>query len=180
MTTLDELFGARAALTSTDVLDPEACAALRASLEQHGYQRYQRVDRGRYDHCTPLPFDGLAVVLQDFAQANTGRTLEPMGARALRLGPGDYLLAHHDRVDVEQTVEVIVDLSATAVPDADVCYRRRGQVFFRLPSAPGRMSLVERGPGVACHHTYVSQRHLDASIVRVVIVYRDQPGLTPR
>ena len=61
-----------------------------------------------------------------------------------------------------------------AVPGAEVHYRRRGQVFFRAPCAPGSLAIVERGPTVSCNHTYVSKRHADASVVRLVLLLRDR------
>jgi hypothetical protein len=69
-------------------------------------------------------------------------------------------------------VELMLDVSAAAVPGAEVHYRRGGQVYFRAPSAPGAASIVERGPAVACHHTYVSKRHPGAEVVRLVLLLR--------
>ena len=95
-------------------------------------------------------------------------------SRALRLGPGDYILARHDHVYEDFPVEVMLDLSPAPVPGAEVHYRRRGQVFFQVPSQPGAMSIVERGPTVTCNHTYISKRHLDTSVVRLVLLLRGQ------
>src|SRR5215470_16212249 len=78
-------------------------------------------------------------------------------ARLLRLVPGDYLLAHHHRVHEDLPIELIADLSPAPVAGAEVHYRRRGQVFFRVPCTPRAVSIVERGPTVTCNHTYVSK-----------------------
>jgi hypothetical protein len=59
------------------------------------------------------------------------------------------------------------------VPGADVDYRRRGQAFFRAPSAPGSLSVVERGPTVTCNHTYVSKLHAAADVVRLIVLLRE-------
>ena len=91
-----------------------------------------------------------------------------------RMRPGDYLLGHHDRVHDDHPLELILDLSPVAVPGAEVHYRRRGQLFFRAPSAPRSLALVERGPTVTRHHTYVSQRHAAASVLRLVVLLRDR------
>ena len=93
-------------------------------------------------------------------------------ARLLRLLPGDYLLAHHDRILEGNPVEVTADLSPASVPGAEVHYRRRGQVYFRFPCVPGSVAVVERGPTVTCNHTYVSKLHAGASVVRLVVLLR--------
>jgi hypothetical protein len=46
-------------------------------------------------------------------------------------------------------------------------------MFFRFASRPGALSVVERGPETACHHTYVSKRHAGACVVRLVARLRD-------
>lgn len=92
-------------------------------------------------------------------------------ARVLRFAPGDYLLAHADRVYEGNPIELVVDLSEAAVPGAEVHYRRRGAVFFRVPSQPCSMAIVERGPTVTCNHTYVSKRNT-SSVVRLVALLR--------
>jgi hypothetical protein len=102
----------------------------------------------------------------------TGRSLVVAHARALRLGCGDYVLVRHDRVYDERPVELILDLSPAPVPGAEVHYRHRGQVFYTVPSAPGALAVVERGPTVACNHTYVSKRRAGASVVRLMVLLR--------
>jgi hypothetical protein len=74
---------------------------------------------------------------------------------------------------VRVPIEVTIDLSPHLVDGAEIHYRRRGQVFFRVPSLPGSAAIVERGPTVTCNHTYVSKRHLDASVVRLVLLLAD-------
>ena len=173
MTTIDQLFGARTARLIPDAIGAALAAAVRDRLAGAGYTRYALLDRGRYEVREGVDEPALGAALTQLAADATGRTLAIASARALRLGPGDYLLAHHDRVDDDQPVEVMLDLSAARVPGAEVHYRRRGQVYFRAPSAPGAASIVERGPAVACNHTYVSQRHVGAAIVRLVVRLRD-------
>ena len=58
-------------------------------------------------------------------------------------------------------------------PGAEIHYRRRGQVYFRVPCVPNALAIVERGPTVTCNHTYVSKLHPDASVVRLVVLLRD-------
>ncbi|HVV82675.1 MAG TPA: hypothetical protein VHE35_06325 [Kofleriaceae bacterium] len=178
MTTLDELFGARTALVVDGVVGAAAAAGVRAALDAAGWQRYRLLDRGAHDFLDGLARAAFAAELLGavaaVASSRTGRTLVVVAARALRLGPGDYLLGHHDRVHADHPIEATLDLSPAAVPDAEVHYRRRGQLFFRVASSPGALALVERGPGVTCHHTYVSKLHRRASIVRVVALLRDR------
>ncbi len=174
-TTIDELFGARTALIVDDAITETRAAEVRARLEFAGYTRYRLLDRGSYDHVTDphlLPY--LLADLTHLAAARTGRALVPFEVRAVRLGPGDYVLGHHDRVHDDHPLELVLDLSPAIVAGAEVHYRRRGQLFFRVPSAPRSLALVERGPTVTCHHTYVSQRHVAAVVLRLVVLLRDR------
>lgn len=173
MTTIEQLFGARTALIIPDVVGPGVAAEVRERLARAGYRRHALLDRGSYDVLTdPREPELFAAVLAVAAQA-TGRSLALAEARALRLLPGDYLLAHHDRIHADHPVELVLDLSHAAVPDAEVHYRRRGQVYFRVPCAPGSLAIIERGPTVSCNHTYVSKGHVGASVVRLLILLRD-------
>jgi hypothetical protein len=174
VTTLEQLFDGRTAAILPDVIDEPAAAAVRERLARTGYTRYALLDRGSYgvvpDPCEP----DLFAALVELAARTTGRSLAVAEARALRLQPGDYLLAHHDRIHDDHPVELVLDLSPAAVPGAEVHYRRRGQVYFRVPCVPGSLAVVERGPTVSCNHTYVSKRHAGASVVRLIALLRDR------
>ena len=122
------------------------------------YQRYTLVDRGRYDVLSAPPFDDILPILAGVASEVTGRPLTVASARVLRLRPGDYLLVRHDRVHADRPIELVLDLSAAQVPDAEVHWRHRGQVYFTMPSSPGALAIVERGPTVLANHTYLSKR----------------------
>jgi hypothetical protein len=163
---LDSLFGSRIAEVVPAAITRELAAALR---ERVTYTRYTLLDRGSYQHAPldePPLFDKLVEIVARKVPAE--RVIE---ARVLRLAPGDYLLAHHDRVYEGNPIEIVVDLSETPTPGAEVHYRRRGAVFFRVPSAPCSMAIVERGSTVTCNHTYVSKLGT-ASIVRLVALLR--------
>jgi hypothetical protein len=175
--TIDELFAGRAAVVVADAIGAADAAAARARLEQVGFTRYALLDRGSYDEA-PVDEPALPSLLEamgTLAASATGRTLVPRGGRGLRLLPGDYLLAHHDRLHDDRQVEVVLDLSPAPVPGAEVHYRRGGQLAFRFASTPGAAAVVERGPGVAAHHTYVSRRHAGATVVRLVLRYAVAP-----
>lgn len=171
MTTLDELFAPAIATVIPDAIDAALLAATRARLEQASSRRYTLLDRGSYDELVPPDSPVLAGVLCGLASRICGRALAIVEVRALRLVPGDYLLAHHDRVTAERDVELVLDLSRASVPGSEVHYRRHGQVFLRLPTVPGSLAVVERGPAVTCNHTYVSklQPHV---IFRFVMLLR--------
>jgi hypothetical protein len=173
VTSLDELFASRIAAVVPEAVGPTLAAEVRARLERAGYARYALVDRGSYDVLTGPDEPALLATLAGLAAQLTGRALVVAEARAIRLGAGDYLLAHHDRVHDDHPVELMLDLSPASVPGAEVRYRRGGQVFFQLASRPGAASVVERGPAVTCHHTYVSKRHAGASVVRLIVLLRD-------
>ena len=171
VTKLGDLFGA--ALLERDAIDARAAAAIRARCEHRGYTRYALLDRGSYDVLHDLDEPAIAALAVEAAQRATGRTLAVSQARVLRLVPGDYVLAHHDRIHDDNPVEVTIDLSPAHVPDAELHYRRSGQVFLRFPTTPGALSIVERGVTITCNHTYVSKLHEGASVVRCVMLLRD-------
>lgn len=172
-TTLPDLFGARTAVVVPDVVAPALAAEVRARLEPQ-YVRYALVDRAHFEHVPALDEPALRVLAARVAEAQTGRALEVVEARALRLRPGDYVLARHDRLHEGLPLEVTLDLSPAVVPDADLHYRRRGDVFFAVPSRPGIAAVVERGPTVTCNHVYVSQRLAPGSVVRAMFLLRDR------
>jgi len=168
VTTLEDLFGARTAEIVPDVIDAATAARVRNELR---YTRYALLDRGSYEYATieaPELFATLASVVAE----RTKRTLAVTDARVLRLSAGDYLLAHHDRVYEHHPIEVVLDLSPAPTAGAEVHYRRHGAVFFRVPSAPRSLAIVERGPTVTCNHTYVSRLHAAASVVRLIALLR--------
>ncbi|MBP9086385.1 MAG: hypothetical protein KBG15_09735 [Kofleriaceae bacterium] len=170
------LVGARTALLLADALTPEVTTAARAALAQHGYARYGLIDRGRYDFIDDA-VPALCTMLQQLAAQHTQRDLQIVSARALRFGPGDYALAHHDSFHDGMPIEVIADLSeppGAELADACVYYRRRGQAFFVMPVQPGAVSIVERGPAVTHNHGYISLRYPDAEVVRLVLLLRDR------
>lgn len=175
MTTLEQLFSGRTAVIVPEVVGPSLAAQARERLDRAGYTRYTLLDRGSYDVLAAPEEPELFGALIEIAARTTGRSLTPAPAevRALRLRPGDYLLAHHDRTHDDHRVELVLDLSPASVPGAEVHYRRRGQVYFRVPCVPGSLAIVERGPTVSCNHTYVSKRNAAASIVRLMMRLRD-------
>lgn len=173
VTALDQLFASRIATIVPEAIGPALATEVRARLDRAGYTRYALLDRGSYEVAIDPDEPSVIAALAGLAGPLTGRSLAPVDARALRLGPGDYLLAHHDRRHEDPIVELMLDLSPASVPGADVHYRRHGKVVFHVESRPGALSVVERGPETACHHAYVSKRHLGASVVRLVVRLRD-------
>lgn len=165
---IEALFGARTAEILPDRVGPDAARALRAAHEPR-YTRYRNLDRGSYDVIEDAP---VLLELVDLVCERLGRALAIASSRVLRFHPGDYLLAHADRVYDDHPIEVIIDISEAAIPGAEVHYRRRGQVYFRVPSQPGSLAIVERGPTVTSNHTYVSKLHT-GTVVREVLLLRD-------
>jgi hypothetical protein len=153
---IEQLFGNRTATIIEDAITPAEAAAIRLD----GWRRYTLLDRGSYDF-----IDDIAV------PASLARFGTITSARALRLVPGDYLLAHHDELHDDLPLELVLDLSPAPVA-AEIHYRRRGSVFFRVPCAPRSLSVVERGPTVTRNHTYVSKRYAGAVVIRIVMLVR--------
>ncbi|MBA3453020.1 MAG: hypothetical protein H0T42_08005 [Deltaproteobacteria bacterium] len=173
MTRLEELFAPRIAVIVPDAIGSALAADLRARFERTGYTRYTLLDRGSYDELRdPGELEPMAALIAVTTEI-TERSLVLAEARVLQLVPGDYLLAHHDRVHDEHHIELILDLSPALVPNAAVHYRRDGDVYFEVPSRPCALSIVAREPSVTCNHVYVSKLHLDARVVRLVLLLRD-------
>ena len=158
MTELAELFGA--AVIVPDAGHCEVPAA---------FERFGEMDRGSYEFVRDVAVPPSLVAL---AARATGRSLAVESSRVLRLRAGDYVLAHHDLPSEGNPVEITLDLSPAIVPGAEVHYRRRGQVFFRFPSQPGALAIVERGATVTCNHTYVSKLQPNAVVVRLIALLR--------
>ena len=173
MTTLDQLFASRIATMVPEAIGPTLAAEVRARLDRAGYTRYALFDRGSYEVAIGPDEPTVIAALAGLAGRVTGRSLALVDARALRLGPGDYLLAHHDRSHDDPLVELMLDLSPASIPGAEVHYRRHGKVVFQMASRPGALSVVERGRETDCYHAYVSKRHLGAHVVRLVVRLRD-------
>lgn len=175
VSSLDELFGARAAVVVPDAIGADRAADVRARLERGGFRRYALVDRGSYAWTDDVDEPALIAELAAIAGEITGVAPEVASVLALRLGPGDYVLAHHDpcartaiHADARQ-VELVLDVSATATAGAEMHYRRHGQLFHRAPSQPGALSIVERDAGVTSHHTYVTKRNTTTGVTRLVV-----------
>ena len=159
------------AVVVPDALGPELAAEARARLEHAGYTRFALLDRGSYGYVDAPAEPELYAALTAIATEVTGRSLTLAHARVVRLDPGDYILTRHDRVYDDRPVELVLDLSPSALPGTEVRYRHRGQVFFTFPSTPGALALIERSPTVMCSHTYVSKLQA-ASVVRLIVLLR--------
>lgn len=177
VTSLDELFGARAAVIVPGAISAAHADEVRARLEARGFTRYALVDRGSYAWTDDVDEPELVAALVRAACDVAGGTPadhEVLDVRALRLVPGDYVLAHHDRAHDDRRVELVLDVSAAATAGAEVHYRRHGQLFHRVPSHPGALSVVERDAAVTCHHQYVSRRNIEAEVTRLTLRLRSR------
>ena len=132
-------------------------------FELTGWQRYTLLDRGSYEY---VDVDPARCAM--FARFGT-----IVSARAFRLVPGDYIFAHHDAHHDDLPLELVFDLSPRPMP-AEIHYRRRGAVFFRVPCVPRSLAIVERGPAVTRNHTYVSKR-VSGEVIRLVMIATTDP-----
>ena len=133
-------------------------------------ERYPWIDRGAYAWGDVTNLAALAPL--------AGYVDSPFAcARVLVLGPGDYILAHHDPMPAIDGLaqELVLDLSPAPVPGAELYYRRRGAAVLAVPVVPGTLAVVERGPTITANHTYVSRRYPDARVVRLVA--RTKPSM---
>ena len=152
-----------------DAIPAALAAAVRARL---AYQRFALLDRGSYEVAERVVESELFAMLAAIASQATEHALAVTEARVLRLRAGDYVLAHHDRIYGDRPIEAVVDLSPAEVPRAELHYRRRGQVFFRVPSATHSLAIVDRTPVITCNHVYVSRSVPTADVIRLVATLR--------
>jgi hypothetical protein len=167
VTSLDELFVSKNAIAIPGVIAD--VAAVRARIEAGTWTRYSLVDRGSYAYQTPELPDVIAAMLRA-AEAIRRRPQHVVEARLIKLVPGDYVLAHHDRA--HHGLELALDLSGAAIDGVEIHYRQLGEVYFAFGGPPGAMAMVERDNSVICNHTYVSKLHRGASIVRLMVRLR--------
>lgn len=133
------------------------------------WERFREIDRGSYD-VAPAP-DEAVVWAAEIGARLTGRDgLRAIDAKVMRLVAGDYVLAHHDPIREQETVEVAIDVSPGIVDGAAIHYRRRGAVYFVFPSKPGSAAIVERSASITSNHTYLSKRLANPSVVRIVVL----------
>ncbi|CAN5614167.1 hypothetical protein BH11MYX1_BH11MYX1_56690 [soil metagenome] len=165
---LEELLATRSAVTVPSNVASSVLAAARARFH---YQRYALLDRGSYEHDDAPHAPELVAALTARIAEVAGEARTFISARALRLVPGDYVLAHHDRIHETRVLECVLDLSPAPVAKAEVHYRQHGQVFFRVPCEPGSVAMVPRGPTVSCNFSYVSKLHTGAEVVRWIALF---------
>ena len=156
---LEDLLATRSAVIVADVATPRAF---------DGYHRYALVDRGSYDFIDEPDAPELVARAAALIEQQTGDHRRCVESRVVRLVPGDYLLAHHDRIR-DRGLEVVFDLSPAAAP-AELHYRQHGQVFFRMPCVPGSAALIPRNPTVTSNHTYLSKLHT-GEVVRWIALF---------
>jgi hypothetical protein len=142
--------------------------AFDCAVPEVAWQRYGKIDEASYDFAdVELPITNAMI---ERAATQLERKLHVRSTRLMRLRAGDYALAHHDRFHEDNPVELTLDLSPMSVPGAEIHYRRRGNVFFRVPCEPRILAIVERGPTVSCNHTYISKLTPDALVIRYVVL----------
>ena len=156
---LEELLATRSAVIVANAVSPRRF---------EGYQRYRLVDRGSYEFIDEPPTPDLIARAATLIEQQTGDRRRCVESRLLRLVPGDYVLAHHDRIR-DHGLEVVFDLSPAPAP-AELHYRQHGQVCFRMPCVPGSAALVPRNPTVTSNHTYLSKRHT-GEVVRWIALF---------
>ena len=165
---LEERLATRSAVTVPSNIPSSVLAAARAPFRYH---RYALVDRGAYEYDdAPHAPELVAAITARIAEV-AGERRAFISARAIRLVPGDYLLARHDRIHETRVLECVLDLSPAPIAHAEVHYRQHGQVFFRVPCDPGSVAMVPRGPTVSCNFTYVSKLHTGAEVVRWIALF---------
>lgn len=165
---LEELLATRSAVTVPSNVPSAMLARVRARFR---YQRYALLDRGSYEHDDAPDAPELVTAITARIAEVAGETRTFLSARVIRLRPGDYLLARHDRIHETRVLECVLDLSPAPVTKADVHYRQHGQVFFRVPCDPGSVAMVPRGPTVSCNFTYVSKLEAGADVVRWIALF---------
>ncbi len=166
------IFTPRLAVQVEAAIAPQLAAFARGALALDRFQPYPNIDRGRYAFVDEPELPALTDALLALACARTELPLHVVSTRAVRLGPGDYLLSHHDVRDDVPSVELIADLSERAVAHAAVHYREDGRPFFIVRSSPLSVAMTARSPATAANHTYLSKRYADAAVLRLMLRLR--------
>ena len=166
------IFTPRLAEQVEGAIPPQLAAFARGALALDRFLPYPYVDRGRYAVLEAPELPALTDALLALACARTELPLRIVSTRALRFGPGDYALSHHDVRDDEPCIELVADLSERAVTSAAVHYRDDGRPFFVARSSPLSLALVARSPATAANHTYLSKRYADAAVLRLMLRLR--------
>ena len=156
---LDDLLATRSAVLVANAVTPRGF---------DGYERYRLLDRGSYDFIESPPAPELVATATALIEQQTGERRRCVESRVVRLVPGDYMLAHHDRMR-DRGLEVVFDLSPAPAP-AELHYRQHGQVFLRIPCVPGSAALIPRNPTVTANHTYLSKLHT-GQVVRWIALF---------
>ena len=149
-----------------DVLPAAWAAQLRSRLSGATWRPFSLAHRGRYHVNEELQAPALFDELLRHTQDLSGQRLLLQRFRWVQLRHRDYSLLRDDP-PVEGIIEVQLDLSAEAHPEAELCYCHRRQVYFALPSQPLALSVVARGPTVQRFQRYLTQQVKDATLHRL-------------
>jgi hypothetical protein len=150
------------------VAEPRA-AALRAHVDEAGFERFDEPDRGRYEHNPELAVPELFEELRELAELIVERPVQVGPTRWVRLGRGDYALIKADakaRAAERRYVELTLDFSARATGQAEIVYTD-GVASWVVVQEPGSVAVVEREPWLYRYDRYLDHRVADGVIYRL-------------
>jgi hypothetical protein len=148
------------------LVSDDRAAAMRAQLDEAGFQPVHEPDRARYELNRELAAPELFDELRELVEHVVERPLQVGPARWLRLRHRDYALLKADAKDpavVGAHLEVTLDFSACATGQAEIVYTD-GAESWMVPQQPGSVAIVERDP-----RTYRYERYLDHRVAQGVI-----------
>lgn len=147
---------------------------LRVAAKTLVAEPFDVADRGHYGLCRePLPERPLAELIE-LAERCTGTSLACVEQRWTWLRRGDYSLRRDDVLRLpagRKHVDVTIDLSDAACPEAQVVFTHREQACFSVPQAPGAIAIVALGPTVGRYDRYLTHRVGDHVVVRARLVF---------
>jgi hypothetical protein len=157
------------AILLPDVISSTWSKQLRARLEESGWQHFSLAHRGDYLYNDSFQARALFDELRDLAQQITGDKLLLQSIRWTRWRHRSYSLLRDD-ISTGRQIELQLDISSQEVPNAELYYCHRRQVYAALPARPGLLSLVARGLTVQRYQRYLTHQ-ANGEVLRLQMLF---------
>jgi hypothetical protein len=151
-----------------ELVGEELAAAMRAQLDDIGFEAFCEPDRGRYEINRDLAVPELFEELRELVEHIVERPVQVGPAHWLRLRHRDYALLKADAKSRAsgRHVEVTLDVSARATGQAEIVYTD-GVASWAVAQQPGSVAIVERDAWLYRYDRYLDHRVAGAVIYRL-------------
>ena len=143
-----------------ELVGAQLAAAMRAQLDEIGFEPFCEPDRGRYEINRDLAVPELFEELRELVEQIVERPAQVGPAHWLRLRHRDYALIKADaksRVASSKHVELTLDFSARATGQAEIVYTD-GVASWVVAQQPGSVAVVERDAWLYRYDRYLDHR----------------------